>query len=94
MSRAVVDAVLIDAPPKQAYAKKYAYDGNGNLAYVGWAQSDGNPQTSQAKWSIQKFVFTGSPAAMTGQQWGIGVSGVAGAEDCIWDNRATTVTYQ
>ena len=93
MSRSVVDAVLIDAPPKQSYAKRYSYDVNGNLQYIGWAQSDGNPQTTDAKWAIQRLTFAGSPAAMTAQQWAVGSDGVAGSETCIWVNRGS-LTYQ
>lgn len=93
MSRAVVDAVLIDAPPKQAYAKRFDYDGNGNLQYIGWAQSDGSPLITDAKWAIQRLTFTGSPAAMTAQSWAVGADGLAGSESAIWANRAS-LTYR
>lgn len=74
-------------PPAVAYTKKYAYDGDSNIEYEGWAKSAQDPATSGAIWAVKKYSYAAGLIAT--EQWADGDTN----EDNIWDNRAS-LTYK
>lgn len=79
-----------EAPPKTQYTNMFDYDGSGNLIYQGWAQSLGAPLVTGAVWAIKKFTYStvAGNSVVTLVQW------ATGGETNIWNNRASTVSYQ
>ena len=57
--------------------KEFAYDGSGNLIYMGFHYNPKAP-TSDDKWEVWKFTYTGT-----------NITTIEGPITGIWDNRAT-----
>lgn len=101
-----IDASPSIGPPAMAYTIRYDYDGSGNLIYIGYALSSNSPaidpaapqqatniaatgpDPAAAVWAIKKNTFTGSQLTLS--QWANGNTQMKN----IWNNRATSVTYQ
>lgn len=81
--------IQVQGPPQIGWTERYDYDASGNVSYYGCALSANNPLTSQAVWFIKKFTVNGS-----NQTTLIQLANGSPAANNIWDNRATTVTYQ
>lgn len=94
-----------EGPPQFAYDIRYAYDGSGNVEYIGWALSSNNPACVEGMTPVTSLVPSTGPLT-SGAYWAIKKFTYSGTQlvlvqwadgnprmDNVYDNRAT-LSYQ
>ncbi len=71
--------------PAVPYVQRFGYDGQGNIAYEGWAVP--GTATSTAGWAIRRSTYVGGNC--TAVEWAGGVTDMTQ----VWDN-AAALTYK